>query len=102
MVKMNRLTTDERKAVVAAPVEGNSIRSTVRMTGVAKNTIGKLLLELGSTDDAHEFTQNVAGGVSGRVQVSTDGLPHYPPALVAAFGEDADLGTVIKQFTLCA
>lgn len=34
--------------MVAALVEGNSIRSTVRMTGVAKNTIVKLLVELGA------------------------------------------------------
>jgi len=47
MVSMNRLTTDRRKAVVASLVEGNSIRATVRMTGVAKNTIVKLLMELG-------------------------------------------------------
>jgi IS1 family transposase len=33
--------------VVAALVEGNSIRATVRMTGVAKNTIVKLLADLG-------------------------------------------------------
>ena len=32
--------------VVAALVEGNSIRATVRMTGVAKNTVVKLLLDL--------------------------------------------------------
>ena len=48
MVIMNRLTTAKRTAVVAALVEGNSIRSTVRMTGVAKNTVTKLLLELGA------------------------------------------------------
>ncbi len=47
MVSMNRLTTAKRVAVVAALVEGNSVRSTVRMTGVAKNTIAKLLVELG-------------------------------------------------------
>lgn len=47
MVNMNRLTTAKRVAVVAALVEGNSIRSTVRMTGVAKNTIVKLLVDLG-------------------------------------------------------
>ncbi len=41
------LTKDKRKAVVACLVEGNSIRATVRMTGVAKNTIAKLLVELG-------------------------------------------------------
>jgi hypothetical protein len=44
---MNRLTTAKCVAVVAALVEGNSIRSMVCMTGVAKNTIAKLLLELG-------------------------------------------------------
>jgi IS1 family transposase len=32
---------------VTALVEGNSIRSTVRMTGVAKNTVIKLLVDLG-------------------------------------------------------
>ncbi len=32
---------------MAALVEGNSIRATVRMTGVAKNTIVKLLNDLG-------------------------------------------------------
>lgn len=30
-----------------ALVEGNSIRSTVRMTGVAKNSVVKLLVDLG-------------------------------------------------------
>jgi len=40
---MNRLTPDKRAQVIAALVEGNSIRSTVRMTGVAKNTIAKVL-----------------------------------------------------------
>jgi IS1 family transposase len=38
----------KRVAVVAALVEGNSIRSTVRMTGVAKNTVTKLLVGLGA------------------------------------------------------
>jgi IS1 family transposase len=47
MVIMNRLTMENRVRVVAALVEGNSIRSTVRMTGVAKNTVAKLLADLG-------------------------------------------------------
>jgi IS1 family transposase len=34
-------------------VEGNSIRATVRMTGVAKNTIAKLLVELGTACAAY-------------------------------------------------
>jgi IS1 family transposase len=44
---MNKLSTEQRALVVAALVEGNSIRSTVRMTGVAKNTVVRLLVELG-------------------------------------------------------
>jgi IS1 family transposase len=48
MVSMNKLTTAKRAQVVAALVEGASIRSTVRMTGVAKNTVAKLLVELGA------------------------------------------------------
>jgi IS1 family transposase len=37
---------EQKTRVVAALVEGNSIRSTVRMTGVAKNTVLKLVLDL--------------------------------------------------------
>lgn len=44
---MNRLTRDKRVQVLAALVEGNSIRSTVRMTGISKNTVTKLLIEIG-------------------------------------------------------
>ena len=43
---MNRLSTEQQTRVVAALVEGNSIRSTSRMTGVARNTITSLLLDL--------------------------------------------------------
>ncbi len=45
---MNQLKTSKRKAVVAALVEGMSINSTVRMTGVSKPTILKLLRDLGT------------------------------------------------------
>ncbi len=48
MVSMNKRTTARRVQVVSALVEGNSIRATVRMTGVAKNTVVKLLVDLGS------------------------------------------------------
>jgi IS1 family transposase len=47
MVSMNSLDNAKRKQVIASLVEGNSIRSTVRMTGVAKNTIVKLLADIG-------------------------------------------------------
>jgi len=45
---MNKLTTAKRAAVVAALVEGNSIRATSRMTDVSKPTILKLLADLGT------------------------------------------------------
>ena len=44
---MNSLDNKKRVQVVAALVEGNSIRATSRMTGVAQNTIFKLLADLG-------------------------------------------------------
>jgi IS1 family transposase len=44
---MNRLTKEKQAQVITALVEGNSIRATVRMTGVAKNTIVKLLADVG-------------------------------------------------------
>ena len=44
---MNRLSMSKRVAVVSALVEGNSLRSTCRMTGVAKNTDAKLLADIG-------------------------------------------------------
>ncbi len=44
---MNKLSTIERAQIVRALVEGNSIRATVRITGFSKNTIVKLLREIG-------------------------------------------------------
>jgi IS1 family transposase len=57
MVSMNRLDAVSRCRIIAALVEGNSIRATVRMTGAAKNTIQKLLLEAG--EKALEYQDRV-------------------------------------------
>jgi IS1 family transposase len=48
MVSMNYLTNDQRIQVIKQICEGSSIRTTVRLTGVAKNTIVKLLVEIGA------------------------------------------------------
>jgi IS1 family transposase len=45
---MNRLNRDRQVQVIKALVEGNGINSIVRMTGVAKNTVLKLLADLGA------------------------------------------------------
>ena len=47
MVSMNKLTNERRAQVIKQICEGSSIRTTVRITGVAKNTIVKLLAEIG-------------------------------------------------------
>lgn len=54
MVSMNRLSAEKRQQVIASLVEGNSIRATVRMTGVAKNTVTKLLVDMGTVCSIHQ------------------------------------------------
>lgn len=58
---MNRLSTEERSRIIACLVEGNSQRATVRMTGIAKKTVGPRM--------------------KNRVKLSTDGHRAY---LIAA------------------
>src|ERR1017187_5631624 len=45
---MNKLSMDKKVAVVTALVEGCSVRSTSRLTGVAKGTILRILEEVGT------------------------------------------------------
>jgi len=44
---MNNLPIERQIAVLSSLIEGNSIRATVRMTGVAKDTVTKLLAKVG-------------------------------------------------------
>ncbi len=169
MVSINRLPKEKQIQVVAALVEGMSIRSTVRMTGVAKNTIVKLLANLGaacsayqdqkfrdlpcrriecdeiwsfvgakeknvpaekrgqpgigdvwtwtaidaetklipswligdrSPDSAHHFMQDLAGRLSHRVQLTSDGLKLYVDAVENAFDNDIDVAQLVKHYGL--
>ena len=164
---MNRLPISKRVAVVSALVEGNSLRSTCRMTGVAMNTVLKLLAELGAASAryhdenvrnvaakriqcdeiwqycyakaknvpsdkrgtfgfgdvwtwtaidadsklilsyalgprlpkmAFELMSDVASRITGRVQLTSDGLYWYPHAVENAFGIDVDFAQVQKHF----
>jgi IS1 family transposase len=45
---MNRLSREQRAKVIAALVEGNSIRATCRITDTAKGTVIRLLAEVGA------------------------------------------------------
>lgn len=165
---MNKLNTAKRTAVLAALVEGNSIRSTVRMTGVAKGTVLKLVVDagtafanyqhetlrnlsgcrhiecdeiwafcemkqknvpaelqgtlgigdvwtwtamcsdtkllitwlVGARDGQHAcaFVDDLAGRLTHRVQLTTDGLKLYVNAVEEAFGGDIDYAQLIKVF----
>lgn len=45
---MNKLTTEKRAQIMGCLVEGMSIRATVRLTGAAKNTVTKFVVEIGN------------------------------------------------------
>jgi len=53
MVNMNCLDSATRAQVVRCLIEGCSIRATVRMTGAAKNTVAKLLADIGEACAAY-------------------------------------------------
>lgn len=65
---MNKLSTAKRVAVVAALVEGSSIRATVRMTDVSKPTILKLLADLGATCAKYQ-DEKLRGLTCKRIQI---------------------------------
>ncbi|MBL8859512.1 MAG: IS1 family transposase [Planctomycetes bacterium] len=164
---MNKLSTADRVRVLSALVEGNSIRATVRMTGVARNTVSKLLEDMGAAcerftnehvhglaakniqvdeiwsfcyakaknvpehlrgqfgygdvwtwtaidadtkfavswhvgqrdgDNAVFFMRDVASRVTGRPQITSDGLNAYRWAISSAFDGDVDHAVVQKIY----
>lgn len=167
MFSMNQLSTADRVRVIQCLVEGVGINATCRMTGVAKNTVLKLLAEVGEVaadylekhlvnlkckriqcDEiwsfcyakqknvpaemkgqfgfgdvwtwmaidadsklivsylvglrdagyANEFMNDVAGRLSNKVQLTTDGLKAYLEAVEDAFGGDIDYAQLIKVY----
>src|SRR5712692_8801162 len=163
---MNCLDNMARARVIGCLIEGSSVRAAVRMTGVSKSTITKLLADLGATcatyhdryvrnlkvrrlqaDEiwqfvgakaknvsaekkqegwgdiwtwvgidadtklvvsylvggrdggwAHEFMQDCASRINGRVQVTTDGHRMYLDAVEGAFGMDCDYAMLQKIY----
>lgn len=51
---MNKLSTTERKQVIACLVDGNSLRATTRITGIHRTTVMKLLNDLGAACQAYQ------------------------------------------------
>ena len=167
-LSVNRLSAQERIRIVAALVEGNSVRATCRMTGAAKGTVLKLLADLGAAcivyqdmhlrgltcqrvqcdeiwafcyakeknvpakrlgkwgfgdvwtwtaldsdsklivcwhvgrrnpSDARHFIRTLYSRLATRVQLTTDGLGAYLPAVTEAFGEDVDYAQLVKIYS---
>lgn len=65
---MNRLSTERRAQIVRALVEGSSIRATARMVGVSKDTVAKLVVDLGEACERYH-KKHVVEVPSRRVQV---------------------------------
>lgn len=61
---MNRLNVQRQAQVIKALCEGNSLRSTSRMTGVAVNTVVKLLVDLGMA--SAEYQDNAIRDLTSR------------------------------------
>jgi IS1 family transposase len=164
---MNCLTTEKRAQVISALVEGNSLRSVVRMTGAAMNTVLKLLADVGQASleyqnkamrnlsckriqcdeiwqfcyakeknvpaekrgqfgygdvwtwvalcadtkivptwtvggrdagTAFAFMQDLAGRLSNRVQLTTDGHRAYLNAVESTFGSEIDYAMLVKMY----
>jgi IS1 family transposase len=51
---MNRLSRTQRAQIIRLLVEGNSLRSTTRITGRSINTISKLLVDLGAACERYQ------------------------------------------------
>jgi len=51
---MNQLSNEERAQIIRCLVEGNSIRSTRRITGFGRNTITRLLVALGEATSGYQ------------------------------------------------
>lgn len=67
MVSINRLDNSAQAQVIRCLIDGCSIRATVRLTGISKNTVTKLLVEMGcACADFHH--RNVRGVKVHRLQ----------------------------------
>lgn len=164
---MNILPLEKRVAILSALVEGNSLRSTSRMTRTSINTVTKLLVDVGQACsdyqdkvmknltckrleideiwcycyakaknvpaamkgtfgigdvwtfcaidadtklvphwlhgnrtgcDAISFVDDLAGRLTNRVQVTSDGHKMYLEAMEAGFGGQVDYAMLIKHF----
>ena len=87
-----------RGRVKAAPPEAGSLWT---WTGIDQDS--KLMISWSVSQDrgavaALEFMKDLRSRVTGRIQLYTDGLNSYRPAVARAFGQDVDFGQVVKHY----
>ena len=68
MVSMNRLTKDYRAQIITLLCEGMAIRAITRVTGASKNTVAKLLSDMGQACSVYH-DQHVRNLKSRRIQM---------------------------------
>lgn len=162
---MNKLPIEKRTHIISLLVEGMSMRSVTRITGCSKNTVAKLLVDVGrvciqfhnekvvgvaakriqcdeiwsfvyskeknvpeemegragdvwtwtgidadsklivgwlvgdrSAETATVFMKDLAGRLSSRVQLTTDGYKSYLDAIDAAFTGEVDFAQLVKIY----
>jgi IS1 family transposase len=102
-VTMNKLDIKTRARILACLVEGNSIRATVRMTGAAKNTVVKLLAEVGAACAAYQ-DKTLRNLPCKRVQVDEIWSFVYAKAknVAAAKAAPEDAGDIWTWTAICA
>ena len=67
---INKLPTEKRAQIIGMLVEGMSMRSITRLTGVSINTVTKLLRDAGAAADAYHHAH--VRGVQGRRHIQCD------------------------------
>lgn len=98
---VNRKTTKERAQILNCLVEGNSIRSTVRLTGASKNTIVKLLAEVGEACAWYQDT-HLKNLPCKRVQVDEIWSFVYSKQKNVPEGMEGEAGDVWTWTAICA
>src|SRR5688500_18019330 len=96
---MNRIPVERRTQIINCLVEGNSIRSTERMTNTHRDTITRLLVEVGEGCDllTSAYMQNLT---CQRIQV--DEIWTYVQKKQRWVTEDDDRGRVGDMWTFVA
>jgi IS1 family transposase len=92
---MNALSNDQRTTAIQALIEGNSIRSTERMTGIHRDTIMRLLVRTG--DGCQRFMSNRIKNVQAQ-KVQVDEIWTYVFKKQARIGIDENAAGIGDQY----